>query len=139
MNFGRLSRERSKMTEENSIWKNNLIISWSVIIGIFYGSSNSVISPVDAKKLRSRKILNPLPRDMNGEGEKVEIEVELSLDQANSALAAESKVEDLTAEKKIRLSPQNGVGGGEVEKRETLKEKKRILREKMLKKKETVM
>ena len=61
------------------------------------------------KKLRIRKILNPLPSDMDARRERVEIEVEPPLDQGNSAttsVAAESKVEDSTAEKKIRLSPQ---------------------------------
>ena len=86
------------MTEENSIWKNNngVIISWSAIIGIFIVVVVFLSAQWVLKMLGTRKILNPLQRDIDVRGEKVEIELEHPLDQANLVtinVAAESKID----------------------------------------------
>ena len=73
MNFGRLSRELCKMTEENSIWKNNsgVIISGSTITGIFIVVTVVLSAQWTLKKVMYKKNTQPTAEEYGrwrGEG-----------------------------------------------------------------------
>ena len=76
------------------------MISWTIIVEVFIIVAVVLLVRWALRKLRRRKILNPLPKYVGVGEEDVENEGDSLIDQTNLTIVTESKTQDLTAEKK---------------------------------------